>query len=286
MAKKILAWINSDLDGVGCAVLLRSMFPQLEHMPVFFGDFETKYSEWSEVHLDDYDNVFIVGIPLDQKLINRLDDKKIIFVTNDYDTRLKSIDSSIISSDVSSNCKLLYQNFKHKIDYPVNIKKLIGYIDDYTSQTLRFEEGKYLNAIYRKSGSNKFNYFTNRFSDGFDGFTDNEVRLADIYFKGLEKATSELELFKGTYKGSNIIATFSEFSVNEISQEIFNGYDCDCVIVVNLSNKYVSFRKSKCSNTDIKFLAENLCGGGGTSIASAGKLTPKFLDFTSTLNPL
>ena len=47
--------------------------------------------------------------------------------------------------------------------------------------------------------------------------------------------------------------------------------------------QFVSFRKKKDSSADIKFMAENLCNGGGSLNSSGGKITQKFLDFTTTL---
>jgi oligoribonuclease NrnB/cAMP/cGMP phosphodiesterase (DHH superfamily) len=280
---KVFLWTNNDLDGVGAAILLGNIFQNFEYQSIFFGDFMQKFPDWYDENRNNYDKIFVVGIPLEQSLINKTDDKKLIFVS-DKKEELTTVESKLISEDSTSCSKMLYKIFKSKFDFPDGVKKFIAYVNDYNSYELKTKEAKILNGLFRKSGSRKFYNFVNRFWSGIGEFTESEIRLAGSFYKELNAEMENLELFFGSYKDLKVVATFSNFSVNEIAATIIDHYDADVAIVVNTSSQYVSFRKKKGSAADIKFMAENLCSGGGSDQAAGGKLTQKFLEFTQTLS--
>lgn len=279
---KVFLWVNSDLDGVGSTVLLGNMFSDFEYKPVFFGDFENQFTDWWGNFGEDYDKVFVVGMPLQQNMITKLDDHRIVFVT-DQDEKLNTFDSAIIQEDNTSCTKLLYNKFKNKVEFTKNLKKFFVYIDDYNSYDLKFEESKYINAYFRRCGGAKFQKLVNRFWKGFNGFTESEVKVADGFFQDLQSELEGLELYKGDFKGHKIISTFSKFTVNEVAASILDNYECDVVIVVNPDSRFVSFRKKRGSDANVKFMAEILCDGGGGEFASGGQITEKFMEFTKKL---
>lgn len=281
----VFLWVNSDLDGVGSTILLGNIFKSFEYQPVFFGNFEREYFEWYDDNFQKYDKIFIVGIPLNQQLINKIDDAKVVFVSD----KLENIiirESTMIHDDTSSCSKLLYKKFNKKFDFSKKIQLFIAIVDDYNSYKLKLKESKILNALFRKGGSRRFYNFVNNYWNGFESFTASQFKLFDIFEKELNQELSSLELYQGLYKGFKIIATFSKFSASEVAHSIMNAYSPDVVIIVNMDTKFVSFRKRGDSKADIVFMAENICGGGGCEFASGGTLTSKFLEFTTTLQPL
>ena len=282
---KIFAWLNSDLDGIGSTVLLGNLFKNFEYRHCFFGKFEEQYLLWAKDNAEDYDKIFVVGMVLDQNLIKKIDDHRVVFVS-DRPEDFKVWDSTMIQEECSSTTKLLYKKFKEKVEFTKDLKKLFLYVDDYNSYDLKHEETKYLNALYRKSGGNRFINFVNRFWKGFDGFTATEVKLAEGFFKELEKELEEITLFIGEYEGAKVISTISKFSVNELSHSIMENYQGDVVIVMNPDTQFVSFRRYKGSEVDIAKMAANLCDGGGGEWASGGKITKEFLKFSETLKEL
>ena len=281
----VFLWVNSDLDGVGSTILLGNIFKNSEYTPVFFGKFEQEYFEWYDDNFHKYDKIFVVGMPLSQDLVNKLDDKKIVFVSDQPDV-IRIRESTLIQETLSSCSKLLYKKFSKSLQFPAEIKKLIAIIDDYNGYNLKLEESKILNALFRRSGSRRFYNFVNTFWEGFRSFSDSEIQIYQNFQKELTKEVENLELFGGVYKNRSVIATFSEFSAAEVANCIINTYTVDIVIVVNIKNKFVSFRKSKDSPADIVFMAQNLCNGGGQEFSSGGSLTSKFLEFTNTLKTL
>lgn len=282
----VFAWFNSDLDGVGSAVVLGNLFKNFEYRSVFFGDFERQFTEWFEENGENYDKIFVVGMVYDQKMINQLDDYKIIFVS-DGPEKLNVFDSTWVQEDTTSCTRLLYNKFKDKVEYPIDIKKLVVYIDDYNSYTLKTEEAKYLNAIFRKtSGKNKFNALVRRFWNGYDGLTNSEQKVAQQFFDEIQTEAENLELYKGEYKGFSILSFFTKKSANEMAGVVLDNYETDAVMVVNLDTQFVSIRARKGGKADAKLLAERLCNGGGTKESAGGKITEKFLEFTQELTLL
>lgn len=278
---KIFVWSNSDLDGACSTILLGNIFPTMEYKSVFFGDFLSQYTDW-ESNLENYDKVFVIGMVLDQSIINKIDDPRVVFVS-DRGEKLNIFDSTMISEEYSSCCKLLYKKFKDKFEIPTDLKKLILYVDDYNFYSLKHKESEYLNAIYRNTRYNRFKVFVNRFWYGYDGLTDKEMESAEAFFNAIDNEYANLDLYEGTFKDWSVIATFSKFSVNEIAKKLIDNHKKDVMIVINPDTQFVSFRKPEGSKADIAFIAENLCSGGGGEWASGGKITQKFLDFTTKL---
>lgn len=282
---KIFAWVNSDLDGIGSTVLLGNLFKNFEYRHCFFGKFEEQYLPWAKENAEDYDKIFVVGMVLDQNLVKKIDDHRVVFVSDRPDD-FKTWDSTKIQEECSSCTKLLYKKFKEKVEFTKNLKKFFLYVDDYNSYDLKHEETKYLNALYRKSGGNRFVNFVNRFWNGFDGFTTTEVKLAEGFFEELEDELEHITLYSGEWEGFKVISTISKFSVNELSHSIMENYPADAVIVMNPDTQFVSFRKYKGSEVDIAKMAGNLCDGGGGEWASGGRITKEFLKFSETLREL
>lgn len=282
---KIFIWSNSDLDGACSVILLGQVFQEFEYQSCFFGNFEEQYLRWAKTDLENYDKVFVVGMVIDQKLLNKIDDPRLVIISDRGET-LTSYDSKVITEICGSCSKLIYKKFKKIKDFTVDVKKLLVYVDDYNEYVLKHEESKYLNAIYRRFGYRNFYKFVNRFFDGYDGLTDEEINIAEGFFKEIQDEVSTVDLYTGEFKGWKVLATFSKLSVNEIAKELIDNHKADVIIVVNPQTKFVSFRKPLGSAADIVYMAENLCDGGGGEFASGGNLSDKFLGFTTNLEKL
>ena len=282
---KIFIWGNSDLDGACSVILLGNIFPDMDYKPVFFGDFLSQYTAWEKTNLEKYDKVFIVGMVLDQSLINKIDDPRLVFVS-DRGEKVNVFDSTLIGEESTSCSKLLYKKLKDKFEIPDDLKRLILYVDDYNSYTLKHKESEYLNAVYRSIRQKRFQEFVRRFWNGFVGFTDSEVSLAEGFFESIEEEYKNLEIYKDEFKDWKVLCTTSSKSVNEIAKKLIDNHDCDAIVVINLETKFVSFRKPVGSPADIVYMAERLCNGGGGEWASGGHITERFLEFTKKLEEL
>lgn len=282
---KIFIWSNSDLDGACSVILLGQVFKEFGYKSCFFGNFEEEYLKWSKIELENYDKVFVVGMVIDQRLLNKIDDPRLVIVS-DRGEKLLSYDSMLITEESSSCSKLIYKKFKKIKEFPVDVKKLLVYIDDYNEYILKHKESEYLNAIYRRMGHRNFYKFVDRFFDGYDGLTDDEINLAEGFFKEIDNEVSTIDLYSGKFKDWQVLAVFSKLSANEISKKLMDNQKADVIVVVNPDTKFVSFRKPIGSPADIGYMAENLCDGGGGEWASGGSMTEKFLGFTVNLERL
>jgi hypothetical protein len=278
---KIFLWTNVDMDAVGSTILLGNCYSNMEYRSVFFGDFETEYLKWEE-NADAYDKVFVVGIPLSQSTLNKIDRSNITVVL-DTDDDLNAKKAKLIIKEESSCCKLLYKILSKKYTFTPSIIKLIAHFDDYNSYELKYPLTKCLNALYRKSGSRKFQTFVNRFWGGLTDLTPNETMLCDQYTREIDEELQTLDVYSTKYQDRPVVATFSKLPVNEIAAYLLTEYKADVAIVVNPSTEFVSFRKSTASPIDLRYMAENLCNGGGGQYAAGGKLTHKFMEFSQDL---
>ena len=240
----VFLWTNCDLDGVASTIILGNAFAKsnFDYQCVFFGDFEKKYTEWFNENSNKYDKIFIVGIPLDQNTINKIDDKKVIIIS-DKKENIKVYDSTLIDDDTTSCTKLLYKKFKDKFEFSSDLKKLIVYVDDYNSYELKTREAKILNGLFRKSGNNRFYNFVNKFWSGYQELSESELRLSSSFYKDLNSELENLCLYQGEYKGHSVIATFAKGSANEIANSLLDNYDYEIAIIVNVNTQFVSFRK-------------------------------------------
>jgi hypothetical protein len=279
---KIFIWANSDLDGACSVILLGNIFPNMTYKSVFFGDFLTQYTAWEKNNLEHYDKVFVVGMVLDQSLINKIDDSKVVFVS-DRGEKLNVFDSTMICENTSSCSKLLYRKLKDKFEIPVNLKKLILYVDDYNNYSLKYRESECLNALYRSFRYSRFKEFVKRFWDGYTGFTDSELETVEEFFNKIEEEYENLDIYKGDFKDWSVVCVTSQCPVNEIAKKLIDNHDCDVIVVVNVNTKFVSFRKPVGSSADIVYMAEKLCNGGGGEWASGGHVTERFLEFSEKL---
>ena len=283
VSSRIFIWSNSDLDGACSVILLGQVFKEFGYQSCFFGKFEETYTKWAKTELDNYDKVFIVGMVIDQRLLNKIDDPRVVIIS-DRNEKLTTYDSTVITEECGSCSKLIYKKFKKIKEFEVNVKKLLVYVDDYNAYFLKYRESEYLNAIYRRFGYRNFYKFVDRFFNGYDGLTDSEINIAEGFFKEIEDEVSTIDLYSGDYRGWKVLAVFSKLSVNEIAKKLIDTQKCDVIIVVNPDTKFVSFRKPTGSPADIVYMAENLCGGGGGEWASGGQMSEKFIGFTTTLN--
>lgn len=281
---KVFLWVNSDLDGVGSAILLSHVFPKFSYSHVFFGKFPEDYMKWVKKEYNNYDKIFIVGFPLTQEFVNKIDDEKLVII-NDKGDKLKTWESLYIDEEYSSCSRLIYSKFKDKIDFSKDVKRLVLYVDDYNTQTMKFEETKYLNAIYRTYSYNRFGSFFTRFRDGYDGISDSEVQRYEDFYKKIEETASTLDIYEGKFRDWSVVGTIisNSLPVNELFQELSKHYKGDFMMFINSETNFVSFRSYPDSNVNVGEIAEVLCDGGGNSKVSGGQLTKRCLEFSQKL---
>ncbi len=282
---RIFVWANSDMDGAASVILFRTIFSKFNYRSVFFGAFEEQYKKWAKDNLEDYDKVFVVGMVLSQKLLDEIDDPRVV-VISDMGEEYEMDDGLLIDEKCTSCCKLIFKKFRKHGKFTKNIIRLIGYVNDYNDYQLKYPESMYLNGLWRKTSYGRFDKFVDRFKDGYDGLTDSEMQRARDFMKEIETEMENIDLYYGLYKDYRVYAVFSKLSVNEVAHHLMKKCNCEVVIVVNQDTNFVSFRKPRESEANIARMAKKLCDGGGGEFAAGGSITKEFIEFTQNLKKI
>ena len=114
-------------------------------------------------------------------------------------------------------------------------------VDDYDNYTLHLPFSKDLNHVFWSFAGDRLQKFYDDFKDGFKNFTLQQKNLIHFYKKRIDEILSSLQLYSGSLKSEkntyNIVATFSNFAINDVADFIINRTNADIAIVVNLNTQ-------------------------------------------------
>jgi len=286
----ILVYTDNDLDGAGSALLLKWYFRHANIVIVETAESALSSNIMSrEETFDHYDRIFVLDMALTKDIIPYVDREKFVVIDHhachagliDYYKTAKAI------IEPHTSCiDLLYKKFKDRLTHLTpNQLKLIEYIDQYDSYNMKSKIPLELNAIFNTYNRPKVNTFVDAFETGIREYSVFEKNSIKLYLRKFKEQIKSAELFEGKIKDYKVIATFANFSINEVIHYFMKKYKADIGIVVNKEAKLVSFRRSKQSSADVSILAKNLCNGGGSVKAAGGTLTEKFGELTKLFKP-
>ena len=292
----IQVWTDTDLHGAGSALVLKWLYKDAKAFNIndvseytFTGKFKGALQS-----LDHYDRVFIVDLDLTPEQIKLVDRDNVVVIDTHKNhiknkhlySKAKAILEGYPDHGHLSTIDLIYDKFGDHLRHLTDEQLLlIEYIGTYDWYNIQYKESLKLNAIYYNLNSPKTEKFISAFSDGFREFTVHEKNAVKLYFKKFKDQIESGQIFKGTIKDYNVVATFANYAVNELAHFLIKKYNADIGIVVNTQAQTVSFRRSKQSDADLSILAIKLCQGGGHSASAGGRLTEKFTNLTKTFTP-
>ena len=124
-------------------------------------------------------------------------------------------------------------------------KHLMLLVDDYDCYNLQLKHSHSLNILFWNYQGDKIRKFINRFSNGFDGFTEEEQSIIKFYNKKINRVISDLKLFgsKIPISGTkyNFMSTFATECINDVAHHMVSEKGADVGIVINLNTKKVSY---------------------------------------------
>jgi len=192
----------------------------------------------------------------------------------------------------TSTCILLYKTLKRlskSLALPKEKKLLLLGVDDYDNYSLHLPFSRELNYIFWSYTGDRIQKFYEEFKEGFNGFNAQQKNIIHFYKKRIDEILSSLQLYhrdlelgERTYK---VVATFSNFAINDVADHILSTTNADIAIVVNLKTQKVSFRKSKTCMLNLAKFAQKIAQGGGHENAAGGILNDTFINFTRSLLP-
>ncbi len=295
MNKKEFIFTDCDLDGVGSYLVCKwCKKTPIPYKVTTCNNFREDFLTWlNNNKLTDYENVYILDIDVSEHA-DILDFPNITVI--DHHSSIKSYSTYkktklIIDDKCSSATKLtlkaLVPNKTEilKIFTPDQLK-LINYIDDYDSYTLKYTESVQLNTILWSYTGNRVEKFVEEFENGFVSFNVYQKNMINIAERKIDHIIETADVF-GNYvtigTKQKLLSVVADTHINEVASKILHKYGGDVVFVVNLKSKSISLRKKKGNDVDLSVLAKKLCNGGGHKDSAGGIITEEFLKLTKLL---
>jgi oligoribonuclease NrnB/cAMP/cGMP phosphodiesterase (DHH superfamily) len=292
MSSNIHVYTHNDLDGLGCLLTIIWAFPDSTVSYTCISNANTFKEQYTKAQNNkSFDKIFITDLSLKQEDIHLIDKNNVIFIDHHKTSLNLQFTNAKKFVQIFSSCSLLvYKLLKSQCILDYNQKQLLVYIDDYDSYNLKFNISKQLNVLFWAHYQNSASLFIEDFFKGFKALTPLQSQAINIYNKKFNDIINNLKVFKCTAViqniSSSITAAFAETSINDVSDYLFQKHNSDIIIIVNLRNNRVSFRRKKNIPIDVSLLAQNLCNGGGHDQAAGGEITEKFLLFSKIFEPV
>lgn len=291
---RYIVFTDFDLDGSGCYLIHKWFNPdkEVEVIPLKVSNLREKILSWlNHNRFETYKQIYFYD--LDTTDIGDLIDRTNVTVIDHHETHTYEYKNANAKIVITSSCsKLLYNEYKDsKIKLSLPQIKLLSLIDDYDSYTLSDVNSYNLNILFWYFNANRLEHFSERFANGFDGFTPQEKNLLKAYkrkfkkyYEGLRLYSADIELKDRTYK---FISSFVDKYVNDVAHNILeDNKKYDIAMLVNPNNKRVYFRKQNETDVDLGKLASSLCEGGGHKNAAGGVLNDTIKVLSKQFQPL
>lgn len=292
---RCIVFTDFDLDGAGSYLAYKWLTndKNAEVIPLKVSNLREKLLSWlGNNSFENYDKIYFFD--LDTTTIGDLIDKPNVYIFDHHETHTYEYKQANTEIVVTTSCTKLILNKlnKNKSKLSVEQLRLLSYIDDYDSYTLKFKESYQLNILFWYYNSNRLQFFAERFENGFNGFTNQENNLINSYNRKFEDYSKKLKLYSATIpikdKEYKFISTFADKYINDVAHYILqNNKDiCDVLLLINANNKRVYLRNQKDCDLNLGAFAEKLCDGGGHRYAAGGKLTDSIKTLSKEFQPI
>lgn len=239
-------------------------------------------------------NIYVLDLGLREEFFPELDQPNITIIdhhksSEQFVDRFKH--ARIIYKEYSSNALLTYRLFKDKINATKEQKTLIALADDFDCNRLELADSYDLNIIFWNLYQSRFNEFIKDYYDGFKPITPHQRKAIDFIKREAALEADKVPIYSGTLKiegkDKKVYAAMIEKSVTQVMEIIMNKYKPDIFFSINPKSEKVSIRQYNTEDpVDLGKFAEKYCKGGGHPNASAGVITPLFMELTKNLKPI
>jgi len=269
--QSIFIFTGANLDGAGCVWILNQLFSgsSITHKVTSETSLKEDINAFIKHHIDKYDKVFLCNISRTDEILRLLDNNKV---------------TAFERSEICSCTELIYRYFSSQASKSLtdNQKILVKLISDFDSYQLKTKTSYDLNTLFYSMSGDRVAQFCKEFSQGYTGFSLIHKATLKYHTLRVKDIIDNLECYSTTItKKYKVVCCFSDYGVNDIADFLFKDCGADIAIIVNAPMKRVSFRANKTCDYDVSKLAVKLCDGGGREKTAAGKLTDKFLRFSS-----
>lgn len=295
MAKCHHLFSHNDLDGAGSVLAYMWSKPQedsFQYTPISNMEIPKLKREIANTH--NPSETFVLDLGLREEFLPELDQSHITFIdhhksSETFVERFKK--AKILYKEYSSNTLLTYKLFKETTKATEAQKTLIAIIDDFDSYKLQLPYSYDLNILFWSEYQNRFSDFIKDYYNGWKPFTDKQKRAIAFIKKEAADEASKIPVYYGEIniggKVKKTCAAMVERIVPQVMEILIKKYSPDLFFFINVKNEKVSIRQCTQENPiDCGAFAEKVCEGGGHPNASAGKITPIFMEITKNLKPL
>ena len=303
--KTILCITHYDLDGIGSCLATKWYYEQLgyrfEYLCTSTFGFREKVLNHSLQHkLDTYEKIIITDLDV-TKDADIIDLPNVIIIDHhkSHADNKKYVNAVSIVKEYSSAALLCYKVYTKLFDtikLTSEQKLFIALCDDYDSFKHKCPESIKMNVIFWNM-QNSFVKFMDIYRNGYVNFTTEQDNIYHIFEEDLKVTLKNLETFQikkyrmGTSEpydsvDCRVIAAFATKHINEVACHLIDKLGADVAIVVNLSTKHVSIRRSKECEANVALFAEDMLGGGGHEYSAGGTITDAFMEFTQGLRKM
>lgn len=253
---KILNVSHFDLDGAVCAVLLRSVFNNIES--VMLGQYQMD-KFFATKDLDAYDYIIMTDISFDnQQVMNR--DNLILLDHHSTAVKYHDVKSGKIVVEGNSGCHLvkifLERMFNTKLTMFDNLVYLANSYDMWLWPDQNYKKAVYMNEIfyYHKDS------FLERFSGGDTRFTKKEIEFLRNRMNDFDKYWDTLSFHE--FPQINAVFVVSNDYCNDVCHKLMYDDNYDYAFCYIANKKKLSFR-SKLPDADLGKVVQELFNGGG-----------------------
>lgn len=255
---------HNDLDGIGCAIIVKACIPSVETVYINNNELEPLLNEVS----GDYDTIIITDLAPSQKTVERLLGECEIMIIDHHVSSINLKEYSFVSHDINKCATLLtYEKF---ISDGYDVKRYENFVDcvnDYDLWLLKREDSLQMNMLLTLTGIAKFE--SRFYNTPYEGFTADEKLIIDIEEKRrtsyVEKSAASASYYTDN-AGLTAAVIFSEMYSSELGNYVIAEGRADYVLLINAQRRQVSVRSRK--EVDISKLA--MANGGGGHKNAAG----------------
>jgi nanoRNase/pAp phosphatase (c-di-AMP/oligoRNAs hydrolase) len=295
--KKIFVFTHYDLDGVISYLVTKWAHPgyKIDVLPLTGADIRYELQQWRlKNDFDDYEKVFFLDLDIAEQA-DIIDCKNVIIIDHHktHADNMKYENAAPIVKEYPSACLLAYRVFKklYNTEFTDAQKTMVIYGNDYDSYINELPESRMLNIVFWNT-QKSFDSFVENYGNGYKDFSKEQIAIIRIYENHLNETIKSMKVFQGIHADIDgecrlVVATALDGqSPNDISDYLLKTYDADMSAIVNLKTKHISFRRPKNGTMRLDAFAKDYAEGGGHEYSAGGAITPAFMDFMKTLNPV
>lgn len=261
---KVLIIHHNDLDGYGCAVILRAFFKNSRNYPASFYDIDQKLQD---IEYDNYEYVFVVDVHPTKVDFLDLSDK--IILIDHHPSTYGNVKKNryVVSNKKKCATYLVWHYLKktfpeNKFDFFKNFVYCVNEFDEWTNRT---PKGKCLNELlYGPYGADKAQFIT-RFKKGNTRFTTEELDFVKKRREDFKKIYKDLDIWE--LEKTNSCFVMSDDFVNDLAHKLMHEDGYDVAFIKQIKKDRVSVR-TKSDIIDTGKILESLGYGGGHAKAS------------------